>query len=135
MSPFLQSRDVHFWGDINTSSSRRACGKVGSGFLSTFPQARYLTSSGGTNGFMLRVLLDWFSTNPVAIGTPGVIFGRLVMFLEFGIDGFTGNHFSLALLFMEDRIIQGTTFVEDGDFALGVFTHSDLRLAHGITRT
>ena len=54
--------------------------------------------------------------------------------LEFGIEGFTVNYFRLMLLFMEHRVIKWVTFVENGNLARGVFTYSDLRLAHGVTR-
>ena len=40
---------------------------------------------------MLNNLLDRFSAYAAAIGTPGVVFGRFVRFLEFGIDGQISN--------------------------------------------
>ena len=84
---------------------------------------------------MLSSLRDWFSTYAMSISTPRMVFARLVGFLESVIDSFTGHHFSLPLLFLVDRVIQGLTLVEDRDLTLSIFTHSDWCFAHGITGT
>jgi hypothetical protein len=37
------------------------------------------------------------------------------------------------LLLVEDRVIQRVIFVEDGNLAVGIFTHSDLSFTQGIS--
>ncbi len=50
-------------------------------------------------------------------------------------DGFVaGEHFSLALLLIEDGKTQGLSLVEYGDFTLSVLTDGNLGLAQSIGR-
>lgn len=48
----------------------------------------------------------------------------------FGLD-----HISLALLLVENGVIQRFAFVEDGDITLGILANRDLSFAQGIAGT
>jgi len=81
------------------------------------------------------ILLKKFAVQALTISAPGVIRGRFMgfgLFVEMRIDLFAGEYFSLALLLVEDRVLQGAALVENSDFTLVVLADENLSLAQGV---
>jgi len=74
------------------------------------------------------LLLKGFAIQALAILTPRMVLRGLIRFPQVGVDFFAREHFGLALLFVEDREVQGLTFVENGDLTFRVLTDGDLGL-------
>jgi len=71
----------------------------------------------------------------LTIGAPGMVGGRARRFAEFVVERLAGHEFGLALLSLEDRMLEQPTLVADGNLAVGLLVDRDAGVAQGITRT
>ena len=69
----------------------------------------------------------------MSIVSPGVVSSWAVrLFVEMFINMFGLDHISLALLLVENGVLQRFAFVEDRDVSLSILTNSYLSIAQGI---